>query len=169
MSTTSSRRIDSGCAQGASVLVADFKPLSLLATAGVLHQEGFRCVCAANVDAIAMALGMSAGDATGDALGEMDLLVWDVGDDPPGALEFLRTIRQRPTLGNLPAILMAETSWAGLEKKTEALSAPTHCLFKPISPPSLIAIVHHLLWMPSLQWAHRARGGRPTRSGWVGL
>lgn len=97
----------------------------------------------------------------------IDLLIWDVGDDPAGALKTLQWIRE--TLPELPAVLLAESRWAGLEKKTELLPTPTRCLFKPIDTLSLIDVAEPLLWMPALQTAHRRRGSRPSRPGWVTL
>ncbi|TWT97509.1 hypothetical protein Pla100_26630 [Neorhodopirellula pilleata] len=210
---------------GATVVVADAKPLSLLATAGVLHHGGMRCLCARTVDAVYKACGISPttifpspeplatpetniqrmtnelidlvddaarggirvdeGDrglpptvnptpVSGTPTGPMDadnrnidLIVWDVGDDAPGVLDALAQIRQ--THPDLPAILLAEYQWAGLEKKTESLSASTRCLFKPIDPSALLAVAEQLLWMPALQSIHRNRGSRPSRPGWVTL
>jgi len=69
----------------------------------------------------------------------------------------------------LPAIMIADTKWAGLEKKTETLSAMTRCLFKPIDPGSLIAVAEQLLTLPPIIASHRRRGTRPGRPGWVSL
>jgi len=220
----------------ATVVVADTKPLSLLATAGVLHHGGMRCICARTADAVLKACGvlpsqtpaMSGRSATPErpataeanihqltnelielvdhaARGELrvdegdrglppttspsnhptggsasptanrapaetrnvDLIVWDVGDDAPGVLDALALIRQ--THPDLPAILLAENQWAGLQKKTESLAASTRCLFKPIDPSALLAVAEPLLWMPALQSVHRNRGSRPSRPGWVTL
>ena len=92
-----------------------------------------------------------------------------MGDDAAAALQTLE--RMRATVGNeqLPAVLIAEGRWAGLEKKTEAMQQATRCLFKPIDPNSLIAVVDQLLWMPSLVSAHRRKGSSPQRPGWVTL
>lgn len=204
----------------ATVIVADSKPLSLLATAGVLHHDGMRCVCARTIDAVIKACGIEPRsvsrsedpsnadaqrladdliDLVDDAAkaaakaaarsavrvdeGELgvpevrsapaalkssvDLLVWDVGNEVVDVLNALERIRE--VLPDLPAILLAESKWAGLEKKTEAMSAPTRCLFKPIDPAALVAVAEPLLWMPALQAAHRQRGSRPNRPGWVTL
>ena len=191
-----------------TVVVADAKPLSLLATAGVLHNAGMRCVCARTADAVMRACGLSLppsaetlladvhdlADQVADSvrtdrsaeslrvdepntttsainrsmrLGSIDLIVWDVGDDVTQVLITLAQIRER--LPELPAILLAESKWAGLEKKTEKLDAATRCLFKPIDPSALVAVSEPLLWMPALQSAHRQRGSRPSRPGWVSL
>ena len=178
-----------------TVLVADAKPLSLLATAGVLHHESMRCVCAGSFESIrnALQLGISAaridashdepiirtesadqvtpsdGTEKWDSTQAIDLIVWDVGDEPMDALLLLAEIRSTPRYRDLPTILIAESKWAGLEKKTEAMPTATHCLFKPIGTQSLITIAQQLLWMPSLQSAHRTRGTRPQRMGWVTL
>jgi CheY-like chemotaxis protein len=173
------------------VVVADPKPLSLLATAGVLHHEGMRCICARNTDAVlkAFELEYSEGSSGLSSLpirvdeshphpsplsssaqpSLIDLIVWDVAEDPMSVLTTLQQIRQFSAFQHLPAVLLADAKWAGLEKKTEAEIAPTHCLFKPIDPKSLITIVQPLLWMPSLQSTHRQRGSRPNRPGWVTL
>lgn len=196
----------------ATVIVADSKPLSLLATAGVLHHDGMRCVCARTIDAVITACGIqpstsesdddpSNADAqrlADDLIGlvddaakaavrvddgesgvpekkvapaalksSIDLLVWDVGNEVVDVLNALEKIRE--TLPDLPAILLAESRWAGLEKKTEAMSAPTRCLFKPVDPAALLSVAEPLLWMPALQAAHRQRGSRPNRPGWVTL
>ncbi|WP_173442673.1 hypothetical protein [Rhodopirellula islandica] len=178
-----------------TVVVADPKPLSLLATAGVLHHEGMRCICARTADAVLKAfeleftedssapptlqtrlderhpqpgqVGPSA--QTSSKSSEIDLLIWDVADDPMSVLAIVQQIRHLPAFQNLPVVLLADSKWAGLEKKTEVEIAPTHCLFQPIDPKSLITIAQHLLWMPSLQATHRQRGSRPTRPGWVTL
>lgn len=177
-----------------TVVVADPKPLSLLATAGVLHHEGMRCICARSTDAVLKAFELEQTDDA-SALPKLqvridgghpqpshsenshqsptkfaiDLLIWDVADDPMSVLTIIQQIRQFSPFQNLPVVLLADSKWAGLEKKTEGEIAPTHCLFKPIDPKSLITIAQHLLWMPSLQATHRQRGSRPTRPGWVTL
>ena len=137
----------------------DPSPISLLALAGVLDNQGYGCICARDGAAAEQALGMAT----------QDLLVCDVGDDAAAALQTLE--RMRATVGNeqLPAVLIAEGRWAGLEKKTEAMQQATRCLFKPIDPNSLIAVVDQLLWMPSLVSAHRRKGSSPQRPGWVTL
>ncbi len=141
-----------------SVVVVDPGPLSLLTLAGVLDTQGWHCVCARTA---AMAIDCL-------KLGRQDLFVWDVASDAAEVLETLEKIRQTPGYENVPAVLLAESRWAGLEKKVEALPA-TRCLFKPIDPPSLIAVAEPLLWMPGLVDAHRRRGSRPGRPGWVSL
>lgn len=210
----------------ATIVVADAKPLSLLATAGILHHGGMRCICARTTAAVFKACGVTPppvapsddGPSTAEdniqrltdelidivddaargqlridegdrglplttdpmagsakpmagqiesANRQIDLIVWDVGEDAPGVLDTLASIRQ--THPDLPAILLAENHWAGLEKKTESLSGATRCLFKPIDPSVLIAVVEPLLWMPALQSTHRNRGSRPSRPGWVTL
>lgn len=178
-----------------TVVVADPKPLSLLATAGALHHDGMRCICARSNDAVLKAFELELTDNTSafptlqprvdeqhsqpggfgppsnrpvtDA--EIDLLIWDVDEDPMSVLTIVQQIRQIPPFRNLPVVLLADSKWAGLEKRTEAEAAPTHCLFKPIDPKSLIMIAQHLLWMPSPQASHRQRGSRPNRPGWVTL
>ncbi len=191
-----------------TVVVADGKPLSLLATAGVLHHAGMRCLCARTADAVMRACGLPLppGDETllaevhdlvnqvanavhtdrsveplrvdepntgasamnrSTRLGSVDLIVWDVGDEVTEVLITLAQIRER--LPELPAILLAESKWAGLEKKTEKIDAATRCLFKPIDPSALVAVSEPLLWMPALQSAHRQRGSRPSHPGWVSL
>jgi len=221
---------------GSTVLVADSKPLSLLATAGVLHHAGMKCVCARTTEAVMRACGiprppsaeslltdvgeiagqvaraarpvsldesssnesyshqlsshepprdespsddwrvdearpgLSAANTPGDfgvKSGNVDLIVWEVGDDVPAVLQTLAEIRER--FPDLPAVLIATAKWAGLEKKTESLHAPTRCLFRPIDPESLVAVCEPLLWMPALQSMHRRRGTCPNRPGWVTL
>ena len=142
-----------------SIVVVDPSAISLLALAGVLDSQGYSCVCARNRDAAIQALGMS----------QQDLLVCDVGDDAVTALEMLQQMRSIPGYENLAAVLIAENRWAGLEKKTEALSQATRCLFKPIDPHALLAVVDQILWMPTLVETHRRRGSSPSRPGWVRL
>ncbi|SMP62149.1 hypothetical protein SAMN06265222_107247 [Neorhodopirellula lusitana] len=194
----------------ATVVVADSKPLSLLATAGVLHQAGMQCVCARTPEAVRKAFGISESDgdsnadiqkladdlidmvdeAEGTAIRldepaqgvpaqtggaptglphteQIDLIVWDVGDQPMDVLQTLELVRQSHP--EVPAILIADAKWAGLEKKVEEASASTPCLFKPIDPSALLAVAEPLLWMPALQTSHRKRGSRPNRPGWVTL
>lgn len=148
---------------GGSLLVWDQDPLSLLATAGALHTAGHRCVCARNASAVVQATTPTAGGEAPSAL------IIDVGNDAGAALKTLAQVREIHGNENLPAVLVATTDWAGLEKKVEAIEAPTRCLFKPIDPQSLIAVVDSLLWMPTLEQAHRRRGSRPAKSGWVTL
>ena len=167
-----------------TVLVADAKPLSLLATAGVLHHEGMRCLCARDEVAVLKVFGLppkaasetfpsetrvDEGHAARSHWPSVDLIVWDVGSDPATVLDTLGRIRDITVYQDLPAVLIAEPDWAGLEKKTESLRAATACLFKPIDPRSLVTIASHWSWMPGLQTAHRNRGGRPQRPGWVTL
>ncbi|TWU41549.1 Response regulator receiver domain protein [Novipirellula aureliae] len=148
-----------GNKKNASVLIVDPSPLSLIAVAGVLHYYGYMCTCARTAKA--------AHQATSET--NLDLLIWDVADDAAGVLESLAQLRRIATLDQLPAVLLAESRWAGLEKKTQSLSAATRTLFKPIDPDALMAVVDHLLWMPTLISAHRKRGAKPSRTGWVTL
>ncbi|QDT12871.1 response regulator [Planctomycetes bacterium K23_9] len=145
--------------KSASIIVVDPNPLSLIATAGVMDYQGYGVICART--------GQAAIDAF--SMGHQDLVLWDVGDDAADALSHLEMMRQKTGYEDLPAVLVAESQWAGLEKKAEAMAAPTRCLFKPIDPNSLIAVVHQVLFMPSLVKAHRKRGSRPSQSGWVSL
>ena len=146
-------------AKQASIVVVDPDPLSLIATAGVLHTQGYNCTCARTGAAAVQALQMA----------RQDLVVWDVADDAAAAIENLDKMRKLPDYEQLPAILIAESRWSGLETKTEAMTTPTRCLFKPIDPNSLFAVVDHLLWMPTLISAHRRKGSTPNRNGWVTL
>lgn len=141
-----------------SIIVIDPGPLSLLSLAGVLDSRGFTCVC-----------GRTAADAVGAfQLGPQDLIVWDIADDAESVLRSLDDIRQQTDYRHFPAVLLAETRWAGLEKRLESCSL-TRCLFKPIDHRVLTSLVENLLWMPTLLEAHRRRGSRPSRPGWVGL
>jgi CheY-like chemotaxis protein len=142
-----------------TILVIDTTPLSLIALAGVLDTDGYCCVCARTPTAATEAMRTE----------RLDIVVCDVGDDAPGMLELLSSLRGSVTEGELPAVLIADQRWAGLEKKTEALGGTTRCLFKPIDPGSLLAVVEQLLWLPQVVGAHRRRGTRPGRPGWVSL
>lgn len=142
----------------ASIVVVDPSPLSLIATAGVLDASGYACVCGRSAKAAGEAMQM----------GPQDLIVWDVGDDAADALAQLARIRDLDGYQTIPAILLADVKWSGLEKRVESLPT-TRCLFKPIDHPSLIAVVEALLWMPGMVDAHRRRGSRPSRPGWVTL
>ncbi len=102
-------------------------------------------------------------------MGPQDLLVCDVANDASAALETIDAMRSVAGHEQLPAVLLAESCWAGLEKKAEAKKQATRCLFKPIDPNSLIAVVNQLLWMPSLVEVHRRRGSSPNRPGWIKL
>jgi CheY-like chemotaxis protein len=102
-------------------------------------------------------------------MGTQDLLVCDVGNDAAAALGTIDEMRAVPGYEQLPAVLIADSRWAGLEKKAETKTAATRCLFKPIDPNSLIAVVDEVLWMPSLVDAHRRRGSTPNRPGWITL
>ncbi len=148
-----------GGGKRASIVVFDPSPISLLALAGVIDSQGYACVCARE--------GKAAVDAL--SLGTQDLLVCDVANDAAAALETLDEIRSTAGYEQMPAVLIADARWAGLEKKAEAMKPPTRCLFKPIDPNSLIAVVDQVLWMPSLVAAHRRRGSSPSRPGWVTL
>lgn len=150
---------DSSKRKRASIIVLDPSPLSLLALAGVLDSQGYDCICARDGSAAETSLQM----------GRQDLLVCDVGDDAPSALGVVESLRSKPGYEGLPAILLADARWAGLEKRTEAMQAATRCLFKPIDPASLMAVVDQTLWMPTLVTAHRRRGSTPQRPGWVTL
>jgi len=152
-------RHDGGSKKNASVLIVDPNPLSLIATAGVLHYHGYVCTCARTASSAQQAARETA----------LDLLLWDVADDAAAVLESLAQLRLIVGLDHLPSILFAESRWAGLEKKTQQLSIPTRTLFKPIDPDALMAVVEQLLWMPSLISLHRKRGTKPSRTGWVTL
>ncbi len=146
-------------AHQASILVVDPDPLSLIAMAGVLHTQGYRCTCARTSDAAGQALRSA----------RHDMLLWDVADDAAAVVESLGTLRSTNGYQGLPAVLVAESRWAGLERKTEAMSAPTRCLFKPIDPNALIDVVENVLWLPALVSAHRRKGSTPSRPGWLTL
>ncbi len=143
----------------ASIVVIDPSPLSLIATAGVMDYQGYAVVCARTAQAGTEAF----------SLGPQDLVLWDVADDAAGALDDLATMRQQTGYEELPAVLIADSMWAGLEKKADSMDAATRCLFKPIDPNSLIAVVHQLLYMPTLVKAHQRRGKRSSRPGWISL
>ncbi len=143
----------------ASIVVVDPSPLSLIATAGVMHSQGYDCICARTADSALEALQM----------GTQDLVLWDVADDAAAVLEAIDRMRTIQGYEQLSVVMVAESRWAGLEKKAEVMQVPTRCLFKPIDPNSLLAVVDHLLWMPSLVSAHRRRGSKPSRLGWVTL
>ncbi len=143
----------------ASIVVVDPSPLSLIATAGVMHSRGYGCVCARTADSAIEALKM----------GNQDLVLWDVADDAAAVLESIESMRKIPGYETLSVVMIAESRWAGLEKKAEAMKVPTRCLFKPIDPNALLAVVDHLLWMPSLISAHRKRGTKPSQLGWITL
>lgn len=143
----------------ASIVVWDPSPFSLLALAGVMDSRGYRCVCARTAESTIQALDM----------GPQDLIVCDVAQDAAAALDTLDQIRRLDSYRQLPAILIAESKWAGLEKKAEANPIATRCLFKPIDPNSLLAVVDQVLWMPALVTSHRRRGSRPSRPGWITL
>ena len=146
-------------ANHASIVVVDPDPLSLIAMAGVLHTQGYICTCARTSEAAEQALQIA----------RQDLVLWDVADDAAAVIDALGKMRQLPDYEQLPAVLIAESRWSGLESKTEAMATPTRCLFKPIDPNSLLAVVDHVLWMPTLVSAHRRRGSTPRRNGWVTL
>jgi DNA-binding NtrC family response regulator len=150
---------DRGSAPRASIVVVDTNPISLLALAGVLDSQGYNCICARTAAAALEALTM----------GPQDLVVWDVGDDAQAVLDALEQMRSTDHHRGLAAVLLAESKWAGLEKKAEAMRTATRCLFKPIDPNVLITIVDQALWMPSLVATHRRRGSRPSQPGWITL
>ena len=143
----------------ASLLVVDPSPLSLITLAGIFHSQGHRCVCARTPAAALQSLEM----------GPLDLIVWDVGNDPALVLERLAELRCHDGHESVAAILIAESLWSGLEKKTERLAVVTRCLFKPIDPGSLLAVAEQTLLIPALVAVHRKRGTRPSRPGWVTL
>jgi len=142
-----------------TVLVIDTTPLSLIAMAGVLDTDGYGCICARTPAAATEAM----------RLDKIDIVVCDVGDDAPAMLELLANLRSMGAESELPAVLIADQRWVGLEKRIESLGGTTRCLFKPIDPGSMLAVVEQLLWMPQVVAAHRRRGTRPGRPGWVSL
>ena len=144
---------------GGTVLVWDRDPLSLLATAGALHHGGFRCVCCRSRESLFAALDQET----------LDVMVIDVADDAPIALETVQAVREREPLTALPAILLAETRWSGLQFKCEKMTVATRCLFRPIDPNSLVDLVGTLGWMPTLVQHHQRQRTRPSRPGWVTL
>ncbi len=142
-----------------TILVIDTTPLSLIALAGVLDTDGYSCICARTPTAATEAM----------RLDKIDMVVCDVGDDAPGMLDLLANLRSMVGESELPAVLIADQRWVGLEKRIDSLGGTTRCLFKPIDPGSLLAVVEQLLWMPQVVAAHRRRGTRPGRPGWVSL
>lgn len=141
-----------------TVLVLDASPITLLGTAGVLDTAGHACICARTPEAACQA-------AEQDGL---DAAVIDVGDDAEATLELITQLREFPQHAQLPIVLLADSCWAGLEKRCETLDW-VRCLFKPIDPNVLIDITGQMLWLPRLEQQHRRRGSRPTRPGWVEL
>lgn len=139
-------------------LVVDSNALSLIAIAGVLDSEGYQCVCAKSLDSALAATKMS----------KFDLVVCDVGQDAQAAMELLVGLRAAEDQADLPAVLIADAKWAGLEKKTELMAAPTRCLFKPIDAGVLLAVAHQLL-MAGITQTSRTRGTRNVRPGWISL
>lgn len=144
--------------QDATILVVDPSPITLLGTAGVLDSFGYACFCARNHD--------SARQLPEDT--QLDAVVIDVGDDAEAALQLVSELRNTRGNSDLPAIFIASPEWAGLEKRCESMSA-ARCLFKPIDPNVLGDVVQQSLWMPQISAAHRRRGSRPVRPGWVQL
>ena len=102
-------------------------------------------------------------------MGTQDLLVCDVGDDAAAALQVLEKMREKRGSPPVARRLDCRPQVGGIGKKAEAMRQPTRCLFKPIDPNSLIAVVDQLLWMPTLVSAHRRKGSTPKRPGWVTL
>ena len=82
----------------ATVLVVDPSPLSLIAIAAVMDSQSYTCICARNLDQAIAAR----------SLGQIDLVVCDVADDPMAALEMLLALRAQPESADLPAILLAD-------------------------------------------------------------
>lgn len=144
--------------QDATILVVAPSPITLLGTAGVLDSFGYTCFCARSGEA---ALQMPVES-------EVDAVVIDVGEDAEAALAVVAELRKVRSNPDLPAIFIASTEWAGLEKRCEAMVS-ARCLFKPIDPNVLGDLVQQTLWMPQLAAAHRRRGTRPARPGWVQL
>jgi len=142
-----------------TILVVDSSPLSLIALAGVLDTDGYACICARTANAAHEAMRTE----------KIDTVVFDVGDDAPAMLDLLAALRAQVGDSELPAVLIADQRWVGLERKIESLDGTTRCLFKPIDPGSLLAVVEQLLWMPQVIAAHRKRGTKPGRPGWVSL
>lgn len=148
-----------------TILVIDPAPLSLIATAGVLDSDGWVCLCARTATAALTAAQQQ----------PLDLLVADVGDDAAAMLQLLTQLRSGAGAGELPAVLIADPQWSGLEQQTERLAAVTRCLFKPIDPGALLAVVDQLSWLPQLAAAYRKQAAEPgqtagpARPGWISL
>ena len=142
----------------ATILVVDPSPITLIATAGVLDSQGYGCICARTAEAAEKAAGQDM----------LDAVVIDVADDAEAALQLVTRLRSVSGSPELPVLLIADSCWAGLQQRCEAIPA-ARCLFKPIDPNALLDLVHHSLWMPPLMGNHRRRGTRPQRPGWVSL
>jgi CheY-like chemotaxis protein len=152
------KRQDAKSRQYATLLVVDSNPISLLGTAGVLDSHGYECFCARNAEA---ALQVPAQTS-------LDAAIVDVSDDAEASLQLIADLRTACDTPELPVILLAAADWAGLEKRCETLPS-VRCLFKPIDPNALCDIVQQSLWLPQVTSAHRRRGIRPNRPGWVEL
>lgn len=139
-----------------TILVYDNQPLSLIALAGVLDAQGFSCICAKSESAACEAV----------TAGCLDALVCDVEDDAPEALRVLERLRGHDLAGALPAVLIADQRWVGLERQIEPHAANTRCLFKPIDPHALVAVVDQLLLAPGAASSARTQARRP---GWITL
>lgn len=142
----------------ATILVVDSSPITLIATAAVLDSQGYACICAGSHQAAEKAISQE----------PLDAVVIDVGDDAEAALQFIAHLRSASGTTGLPAVMIADSRWAGLQQRCEAMRS-VRCLFKPIDVNVLLDIVHQSLWMPQLVSGHRRRGTRPQRPGWVNL
>lgn len=142
----------------ATILVVDSNPITLLATAGVLDSQGYACICAGSHGAAEKAVAQE----------PLDALVIDVGDDAEAALKLIDRLRRADVTDRVPAVMIADNRWTGLQPRCEAIRS-ARCLFKPVDPNVLLDIVHQSLWMPQLLAGHRRRGTRPQHAGWVNL
>lgn len=145
------------------ILVVDQDPVTLIGTAAVLHRYGYECVCARDVPAALKAVQTY----------PVDLVVMDLGGSTDETVETIEKLRQEAGNHELPAIVIAEAIWAGLEKRLESLER-VRCLFKPVDPRVMGDLVQQLLWLPFLDSNTRSRGSRPQNQkslppGWVSL
>lgn len=145
------------------ILVVDQDPVTLIGTAAVLHRYGYECVCARDIAAAQKAVQTY----------PVDLVVMDLGTSTDESLQTVEKLRAASSNSELPAIVIAEANWAGLEKQLERLER-VRCLFKPVDPRVLGDLVQQFQWLPLLEAGVRTRGSRPQSKkslppGWVSL
>ena len=128
----------------AAVLLIDEDPLTLTATAAVLHLTGHDCHMARDGEAALKAVrGLS-----------LDLIVCDVDVEGGEGIRLCRELRAEPNGQDVPLIFVSGQDEPAAIKDQRA-KGDCYFLKRPFESNDLVDLVETALWMPHLLGKHR--------------
>ena len=125
------------------ILVVDADPLSLTATAAVLHCSEYEVHCAASREAA----------LKGARSLELDLVICDLDIGGVDGGSILDEIRQIPQRSDVPVMYASPCQVPEVIRRNHVQGAVYH-LRKPFDPKVLLELVETALWMPHLVRTH---------------